>query len=284
MDEDIDPFVDDVEDIAVICEPHLIGTAYVYLETVFYLLPIEPAFVNIIDDKGGRNGAIKVEVAPKIPGKSLDEYDNLKEFAGATLQLIVKIDEAANLPPEWCTSVHCMYTLPMISMEEYSTETIKTGTSNPKFAYSRTHELLVTYESADEIMSHALTIKVYGDLDEEVKRQELQKVVGKKGQRKRVEVVQPASPDIIQDPRSIPIIRQAENPEELAQLRRQLEERDRLIEQLKREQLRKEQEYSLTLRKYQDIERRGDPRPDRQPESTRGRPEAPKKSKACVVS
>lgn len=283
VDQEIDPFVDDLEDIAVSCEPHLIGTAYVYLETIFYLLTVEPAFVNLIDDKGRRQGTIKVEVQPKVPGKSLEEYDNLKEFAGATLQLTVKIEEAASLPPEWCSSVRCLYSLPMISQEEYSTDTIKTGTPNPKFNYSRTHELLVTYDAAEEVMSHALTVKVYGDLDEEVKRQELQKIVGRK-QRKTITPIPAEAPAILEDPRNMPRFAVPDNSEETAALRRQLEERDRLIEQLKRDQLRKEQEYNLTLRKYQELERRGEARPSGRAEQTRGNSEETKRSKACVIS
>ena len=280
VDQEADPFVDDLEDIAVSCEPHLIGTAYVYLETVFYLLAVEPALVNVIDDKGRRQGTVKVEVQPKVPGKNLDEYDNLKEFAGAMLQLTVKIEEAASLPPEWCTAVRCLYALPMISQEEFATETVKTGTPNPKFNYSRTHELLVTYDSAEEVMSHALTVKVYGDLDEEVKRQELQKVVGRKP-RKTIEPVVAEAPAILEDPRSMQLSSAPHNTEEMAALRRQLEERDRLIERLKQEQLRKEQEYNLTLRKYQELERRGEARPEGRTAPTRG--EETKRSKACVI-
>ena len=279
VEPDKDPFVDRFEDIAV-SEPILIGHCYVYLETIYFLLAVDPDFVAIFDDKGRKMGALRVEVTPRVQGVHLEDFDNVKEFIGSVLQMQIRITEAADLPSEHCTDVFCAYKIPMVSPEDFRTEKSRETTQNPRFNYSYTHEMTITAESADELQTHALAIRVYGDIDEAVKRREFEKVQSQRGMRKDRELpllinTYSAEPRPAPQARAIP----ATDPN-LESLRRELEEKNRLIEQMKQQQAREE-------RKKESERSRADayrPSPEAVAESElREEGTAPKPSRACEI-
>ena len=282
VDTDKDPFVDRYEDIAVNSEPILIGHCYVYLETVYYLLPVDPDFIAIFDDKGHKMGALRVEVKPSIQGIHMEDFDSVREFTGSILQVQIRISEAADLPAEHCTDVFCAYKLPMASSEDFRTEKCRETTQNPRFNYSFTHQVTISAETAEELQTHALAIRVYGDIDEAVKRREFEKVKSQRGLKK--------------DPNSLPLLMNTFTPEarpppkpqpdpDYEALRRELEAKNRMIEQLQKqakEEKSKPKEPEVVISSREEAYRERSEAPeevrDEVPKST------PKASRACVLS
>lgn len=279
VEPDKDPFVDRFEDIAV-SEPILIGHCYVYLETIYFLLSVDPDFVAIFDDKGHKMGALRVEVTPRVQGVHLEDFDNVKEFVGSVLQIQIRITEAADLPAEHCTDVFCAYKIPMVSPEDFRTEKSRETTQNPRFNYSYTHEMTITAESADELQTHALAIRVYGDIDEAVKRREFEKVQSQRGMRKDRELpllinTFSAEPRPAPQPRAKPT-----SDPDFESLRRELDEKNRLIEQMKQQQAREEKKKE-SERSRADAYR---PSPEAEAEAeAREEGTAPKPSRACEI-
>ena len=292
VETDKDPFVDRFEDIAVNSEPILIGHCYVYLETVYFLLAVDPDFVAIFDDKGHKMGALRVEVTPRVQGVHLEDFDNVKEFVGSVLQIQIRITEAADLPAEHCTDVFCAYKLPMVSSEDFRTEKSRETTQNPRFNYSFTHEMTITAESADELQTHALAIRVYGDIDEAVKRREFEKVQSQRGMRKDREL-----PLLINtfssEPRPVPQPRAKPTSDpDFESLRRELDEKNRLIEQLqqsKREKKKEPEQAKADVYKPEVSaeERKTEPEKSRadayRPSAEAEEEVTPKKSRACEI-
>mmetsp|Transcript_18371 Transcript_18371/g.18347 ORF Transcript_18371/g.18347 Transcript_18371/m.18347 type:complete len:726 (+) Transcript_18371:426-2603(+) len=174
IDIGYDPFSDKLDSLGDTYR--LIGYAYVYLDVIYHLLSLDEDFIPIIDDRGSRRGSLKVAVEPGLEGASTSDFDNLKELAGKQLNLTISISEAVDVPDAFSTGIFCKYRLDMVSEEEFSTEKCMETTTNPHFNYLKTHNIDLTTEIAEKFLNHALAIAVHGDITQEMKQRELNKL------------------------------------------------------------------------------------------------------------
>jgi hypothetical protein len=86
------------------------------------------------------------------------------------------IFKASDIPESISTNVHCTYRLPMVSEDQFATAKVPQTTTVPEFNYSLKHKLVVTKTAAEELLSHALAIAVFGDITQERRKQELDKL------------------------------------------------------------------------------------------------------------
>jgi hypothetical protein len=171
-----DPFTDPEGDIAGMKDFQLIGNCYVFLDSIYYMISIDKDFVPIIDERGSVRGALQIQVIPTIEGIDLQAYDNLTEVQGRTLELEVMIFKASDIPESISTNVHCTYRLPMVSEDQFVTTKVPQTTTAPEFNYTLKHKLVVTKTAAEELLSYALAIAVFGDITQERRQQELDKL------------------------------------------------------------------------------------------------------------
>lgn len=80
IDLGYDPFSDNVNQLEDTSQ--LIGHAYIYLDVMYYLLKIEEDMVPILDDRGARQGSLRVVVKPSVNVPEFDDLENLKEVLG----------------------------------------------------------------------------------------------------------------------------------------------------------------------------------------------------------
>lgn len=174
VDMDYDPFSDTVESFSN--NFHLIGHAYMYLDSAYYLAAIEDDSMAIINDQGGIKGSLDVALTPSLDEGGLDEYESMKDMLGKEFTISVKINSGKNLPQAFCTNLFCQYTMGALNDEIFKTNPIPETTSDPKFNYFKYHKFVLTHDIAEEFASRALVISVYGDMTQEKKTKELSKI------------------------------------------------------------------------------------------------------------
>ena len=170
-----DPFSDNSESFAHTY--HLIGHAYLYLDTAYYLDSIEDEALAIINDQGGIKGTVSAAISLAIDGVVLDEYENMKDLIGKELKITIKIFEATKIPQAFCTDCFCQYTMEALNNEVFKTDSIAETNINPIFNYSKTHTSMITNDVTEEFLSRALIISVYGDMTRDRKAAEMMKIV-----------------------------------------------------------------------------------------------------------
>jgi kinesin family member 13 len=175
IDLDYDPFSDQADSLS--SSYHLIGHAYVYLEAAYYLSVIEDDQVAIINDQGQIMGTLNISLNPLVEGVIMEEFESLRDLVSKELTFTVQILQANSLPPNFSTNVFCQYTMSALNEEVFKTEMLEETNANPKFGYFKAHRFIVTGEVADEFLSRALTISVYGDITRERKEKELRKLM-----------------------------------------------------------------------------------------------------------
>jgi hypothetical protein len=267
-----DPFIEAAGDIAGMRDFQLIGNCYIFLDAIYYMLSIDKDFVPIIDEKGACRGTLQIEVTTQVEGVELSDYDNLTEVQGRQLELSVKVFKASDIPASLCTDVHCSYRLPMLSEDELFTTTKVSSTSQaPEFNYEQRHKLTVTKTVAEELLSHALAISVYGDITQEKRQQEFEKLKDQTKETHRkilvgtatlhdesFEAVTPGTslaktPKVKPEP-SLPHKGTAKVHTEV--LERRLVEQQEAIEREKAEWIRKEEEMMRRVRELEDQNRK----------------------------
>ena len=169
-----DPFSDNIDSLSD--SFHLIGHAYMYLETSYYLAPIEDDMMAIINDQGAIKGTLNIALTPNIEGVILEEYENLRELIGKELVIKININSASNLPQNYSTNVFCQYTLNAFNDEIYKTPILNETNTDPIFKYENAHKFIITNDISEEFLNRALIISVYGDITKERKEQELRKI------------------------------------------------------------------------------------------------------------
>jgi hypothetical protein len=130
-----DPFYDSIGEIEGILASNIIGYAYIYLDTIYYLMNIEEDFIPIIDDKGAKKGALKLSIMSEIPGVDLEEHDNLKDIIGKDLAIEISIKEAIDIPEKFANGTYCTYELPFLGEVPYETNKVDDFNTNPIFSY-----------------------------------------------------------------------------------------------------------------------------------------------------
>lgn len=158
-----DPFGDHLDN----SQPthQLIGHCYVYLEVLFYLLPVDEDLIPIIDDHGKYKGTLRVSFTPNVPGKNINELDNLRDVMGHNLEVLIKIDQAVDIPENLATDVYCEYEL--LDTENSKTIPCPNFSTCPVIEYQKVHSFVITEEIIDKIIACSLNISVFGDITEE---------------------------------------------------------------------------------------------------------------------
>ena len=157
-----DPFGDELDKMGPTHQ--LIGNCYVYLEVIFYMLSVDEDTIPIIDDHGQHRGALRLSLVPSIQG-DYEELDSLKEAIGRVLEVKINLVEALAIPENLSTNVYCEYNL--LNSGVFRTVTSQHCTINPRLDYTQIHNFAVTEALIGGIVSHSLTISVYGDITEE---------------------------------------------------------------------------------------------------------------------
>ena len=262
-----DPFSDNLDDFAHTY--HLIGQAYCYMDTVYYLSPLDEDVMAIIDDHGANKGSLKVTVIPKIEGVDMEEFDSLKDLFGKDLTIDIKIFEAAGIPEKFSTKVFCKYTISAISNEEFKTDIADETTTNPKLNYTKSHKMTITPEIADDFLNRAISISVYGDMSQSKKDTEMNKiqstvkksvivkssVKGHFNNSREIENITPINAlnnDDISNS-GLSIIYPGDNTN-VDYLRNELENKEQQLQKMKAEQLKKEIEYNRRIKEIEERE------------------------------
>lgn len=118
-DDVADPFAPDPESYQVV------GQAYVYLQTIRSLLPIENEPFPIFDSRGQKQGilvvSIDIQVGPQKADvesedelvarriEDLDDFDSVEDVKGRELTITVTVQSANNLPEKSCRHPQVLY-------------------------------------------------------------------------------------------------------------------------------------------------------------------------------
>ena len=244
---------------------HLIGHAYLYMDTVYYLAPLEEDMLAIINDHGVNKGALKISVVPSIEGVDFEEFETLKELTGKELSLGVRIFEAAGIPDNYSTNVFCKYSIAALNSEEFKTDEVKETTTNPRFNYSKVHKLMVNPELTDDFLNRALTISVFGDITEAKKLREIEKLkesINKSTAMKLNKSVRdydetPMGGKALGDNLTSggPIILMQKDEEDASFLKTELEIKEQQLQKIKAEQLKREADYNKRIKELEERER-----------------------------
>jgi pSer/pThr/pTyr-binding forkhead associated (FHA) protein len=171
---DYDPFTEQVNQDTF--SYHLIGHAYVYLENAYYLSLIEDDQISIINDKGGIKGTLSVTISPYSDQIMLEEFESMKDMIGKDFSLALSIHSATGLPSNYSTNVYCQYSMQAFGNEFYKTEPYDGTETSPSFNYYKVHKFLINPEVAEEFLTRALIISIYGDITKEKKASEIKKL------------------------------------------------------------------------------------------------------------
>ncbi|KAL8273692.1 hypothetical protein Esti_002404 [Eimeria stiedai] len=169
-DDVSDPFAPDPESYQVL------GQAYVYLETIRNLLPIENESFPIFDSKGQKQGTLVISVDIRVgPAKTetdgeddlmarriedLDDFDSVEDVRGRELTITVTIHSACNLPAKSCRHPQVLYRW-VDGMTEVSAVSLDEGSRDVVFKSTREF-LLNANEIAFEWLSGVLVFEVSG--------------------------------------------------------------------------------------------------------------------------
>ncbi|XP_026192396.1 kinesin-like protein KIF13A [Cyclospora cayetanensis] len=165
-DEVADPFAPDPESYQVV------GQAYVYLETIRSLLPIENEPFPIFDCKGQKKGililSIDIKVGPPrtdLDGyneriKNIDDFDSVEDVRGRELTITVCVHSATNLPERSCRHPQVMYRW-LDGMTEVSAVSLEEASRDVVFNNTREFTLNAN-EVAFEWLSGVLVFEVSG--------------------------------------------------------------------------------------------------------------------------
>ena len=170
---DYDPFMEALNSETF--SYHLLGHSYVYLENAYYLSPIDDDQIAIINDSGHIKGALNISIHPSMDGQPLEEYESLKDIIGKEVNVSISINSAAGIPENYSTNVYCQYTMLAFNNEVFKTDPAEGTSTKPVFNYFKIHKCFINSEVAEEFLSRALIISVFGDITKEKKAKELKK-------------------------------------------------------------------------------------------------------------
>lgn len=266
LDIENDPFTDNVESLTQTY--HLIGQAYCYMDTIYYLTPLEEDPMAIIDDHGSNKGALKVAIDFAVDGIDSEQFESLKDLIGKDLVLTVKIPEAAGIPENFSSKTFCSYMLAALNNEEFKTDVIEETTTNPKFNYVKSHKILIDAGIADDFLNRALIISVYGDMSASKKEREMSKLkeTANKSAINKTTTIKTISKNrepeanmssiIFSENIPGPLILTGNLGEDVDQLKTELEIKEQQLQKIKAEQMRKEMEYNKRIQELEEREKK----------------------------
>ena len=151
-----DPFAEDQQGV-------ILGHAHVYLESLWWLFPIE-LNCPVIDYKGKTEGEIKVLISLLGPdGKEFTTPDGelgerFDQFMSSSALLRVEIPEARGLPTHLCD-----YYVQYMDLDQHVHKTRRTGQHNTeRFAYSHDSMVTMNKDLEDKLLTEALSFQVWG--------------------------------------------------------------------------------------------------------------------------
>lgn len=157
--EDENPFFD-------VPEPVLIGYAYYKLEGLSWMLD-NPSTTSIISSTFEVFGKLNINVIPVDAegNKDIPETmipDEQEELLEKRLDFIVQIDDANDLPDDFCRDVYAQYSF-FLDDEKFKTQKCKGKNQNPEFNYTMHHTVnCVTSLLLDHLKNDCLTVELYG--------------------------------------------------------------------------------------------------------------------------
>ncbi|KFH05223.1 putative Chromosome-associated kinesin KLP1 [Toxoplasma gondii VAND] len=146
-----DPFASDPDSYQVL------GQAYLYLDVLFNLLPVENEALPIFDFKGQKQGMLSIsvdldllvdmeEVAKKGPQVAdLDYYDTVEDIKGKMLKVTVKVDSAHDLRENCCRRPEMNYKW-IDGVSEVRCSTDDMCNRNPEFHSVKEFDVMITDE------------------------------------------------------------------------------------------------------------------------------------------
>lgn len=152
--------------------PMLIGTARLYLQPCFFLLPINES-TAIIDYRGEHKGQLYVNLIPIPPRdedtKDLKEEDlffaeeELSELKGEPLSIRLEIKKCMGLPSKYAKNVYVQYKFFYDSIDS-KTDPCPDTTINPMLNYERKVLVdIVEDEFVDHVKNGIMEFSVYGE-------------------------------------------------------------------------------------------------------------------------
>ena len=152
--------------------PMLIGTARLYLQPCYFLLPIHES-TAIIDYRGEHKGQLYVNLVP-VPPRDEDtmnlkeeelffEEEELAELKGEPLTLRLEVKKCMGLPSKYSSRVFVAYKF-FYDSSEVRSEVCPDTTINPLLNYERTLLVdIIEDEFVEYIKSGILEFSVYGE-------------------------------------------------------------------------------------------------------------------------
>ncbi|CDJ56258.1 kinesin, putative [Eimeria maxima] len=169
-DDVADPFAMDPESYQVV------GQAYVYLDTIRNLLPIEKEPFPIFDSKGQKQGTLVVSIdiqfssaRSELEGEDelaarriedIDDIDSVEDVKGRELTITVSVHSASNLPEKSCRHPQVLYRW-LDGMTEVSAVSLEEASRDVVFNSAREFSLNAN-DVAIEWLSSALIFEVSG--------------------------------------------------------------------------------------------------------------------------
>lgn len=169
-----DPFYD-------MMEPLLIGQAYYKLEPLAYLID-NPTTSKLVSQSFAMYGTVDVNIIPCDPSGQDEPAEELipdepEDLLNQSIDFIVDISKAEQLPKDFCKDVYCEYTF-YLDETPFRTTTVKSKNQNPEFNYRRQHTVgCVTELMLKHLKNDCLVIKLFGYPD--IKRSGGQKALQK---------------------------------------------------------------------------------------------------------
>ncbi|CBZ55778.1 putative kinesin [Neospora caninum Liverpool] len=146
-----DPFASDPDSYQVL------GQAYLYLDFLFNLLPVENEALPIFDFKGQKQGTLTIsinlellvdmeEASKKGPQVTdLDYYDTVEDIKGKMLKVTVKVDSAQDLRENCCRRPEVNYKW-IDGVSEVRCSTDDLCNKNPAFKSVKEFDMMITDE------------------------------------------------------------------------------------------------------------------------------------------
>mgnify|MGYP001110807430 CR=1 FL=1 len=148
--------------------PQLIGSCRVYLQGLFYLLPITEK-TPVIDYKGDAQGKLEIQVLP-LPrsfGKDNEEIyfpeEDITELENESLTFLIRIRRASGIPKRLCKNVFVRYRC-FFDGSVQESEPALLSSVNPKLDYRRTVRMEVLSKDWIKTLHDAMVeIQVFGE-------------------------------------------------------------------------------------------------------------------------
>jgi len=171
MDLEPDENEADVFGLSIQNENKLIGSVYIFCDSLSSLLETNQDTAPILNSKGETKGHLNYSLVPSAIDEkgeklNLNHYEGVMSLLNKTIQVEFNIQEAKGIPEKYCNEVYCEYTWVDEAGEKF--ETKKTSNSkDPRFKYTKNHDLFISNYIAENLQYSILMVSLYGKLSDE---------------------------------------------------------------------------------------------------------------------